>query len=296
MATPVPLTHWASLTPVTRWVGGKRRLAPTIAGLFPDPLDIYLEPFCGAAAVFGHIYGRVREWAELNDANADMIRTFQAIRRSPLPLGGELERMRQDYAARSMAEREILYYEVRDAWNAGKRGAAAFLFLKATSFNGLWRVNGDGLMNAAWGKLEAPAIVPADLMAWLDALQKVALRHGDWMLSGYKSLFWHPVIPGKRVGVFFDPPYLGTFDGYTSEGFEFPVRMSLYMEAARLAQRGARVVIAESAEALPHIKAAWPTAHIVPVKDSRRINVDGADRAEVNALLAVGGHPEGVMS
>jgi DNA adenine methylase len=290
------MTSLDPLTPITRWVGGKRRLAPIIAGLFPDPLDIYLEPFCGAAAVYGHIHGRVREWAELNDANVDMIQTLQAIRRSPMPLGGQLERMRQDYAARAPGAREALYYEVRDAWNAGTRGAAAFLFLKATSFNGLWRVNGDGLMNAAWGKLVAPAIVPSDLMAWSEALQKVSLRYGDWMASGYKTLLTHPTVSGKSVGVFFDPPYLGTFDGYTASGFEFPVRMALYMEAARLAQRGARVIRADSAESELHIRAAWPSVHIVPVKDSRRINVDGTDRAEVNAVLAVGGRPDGVMS
>lgn len=63
--------------PVIPWIGGKRKLARHIIPLFPDHI-CYVEPFCGAAALFF-----LKEPAKvevLNDINGDLINLYRVIK------------------------------------------------------------------------------------------------------------------------------------------------------------------------------------------------------------------------
>ena len=62
--------------PLVPWIGGKRKLADRILPLFPDH-DCYVEPFCGAAALFflkppSHI-------EVLNDINGELVTLYRVV-------------------------------------------------------------------------------------------------------------------------------------------------------------------------------------------------------------------------
>src|SRR5690348_12367939 len=54
----------ASMTPLLKWVGGKRQLLPQIRRFYPRTFNRYIEPFLGSGAVFfdlhasGHLTNR----------------------------------------------------------------------------------------------------------------------------------------------------------------------------------------------------------------------------------------------
>ncbi|OYZ15122.1 MAG: restriction endonuclease subunit M, partial [Polaromonas sp. 16-63-31] len=62
--------------PMVQWVGGKRRLAPHILPVFPDH-SCYVEPFCGAAALF-FLKAPVKVEV-LNDINGDLVTLYRVV-------------------------------------------------------------------------------------------------------------------------------------------------------------------------------------------------------------------------
>ena len=62
--------------PIIPWIGGKRRLAKHLLPLFPEH-QCYVEPFCGAAALF---FLKPPVKAEvLNDINGDLVNLYRVV-------------------------------------------------------------------------------------------------------------------------------------------------------------------------------------------------------------------------
>jgi len=62
--------------PVIPWIGGKRRLAKHLFPLFPEH-TCYVEPFCGAAALF--FLKEPSKVEVVNDINAELINLYRVI-------------------------------------------------------------------------------------------------------------------------------------------------------------------------------------------------------------------------
>ena len=63
--------------PVVPWIGGKRRLAKYILPLFPEH-ECYVEPFCGAAALY---FMKKQTHVEvLNDINSELVNMYRVIK------------------------------------------------------------------------------------------------------------------------------------------------------------------------------------------------------------------------
>ncbi len=60
--------------PIIPWLGGKRRLAPQILPLFPDHA-CYVEPFCGAAAMF--FLKQPSDCEVINDINGELVNLYR---------------------------------------------------------------------------------------------------------------------------------------------------------------------------------------------------------------------------
>jgi len=63
--------------PIFPWIGGKRKLADRILPLIPVH-QCYVEPFCGAAALF--FLKRSSDVEVLNDINGDVINVFRVVK------------------------------------------------------------------------------------------------------------------------------------------------------------------------------------------------------------------------
>lgn len=63
--------------PFVPWIGGKRRLAKTILPLFPQHI-CYVEPFCGAAALF--FMKEPADTEVLNDINGELVNMYRVVK------------------------------------------------------------------------------------------------------------------------------------------------------------------------------------------------------------------------
>ena len=66
-----------TFAPIIPWIGGKRRLAKRIIPLFPEH-TCYVEPFCGAAAIY---FMKDQTKVEvLNDINGELVNLYRVVK------------------------------------------------------------------------------------------------------------------------------------------------------------------------------------------------------------------------
>ena len=68
------------ISPIVKWVGGKRQLLADIMPLIIARCSTYVEPFIGGGAVFFALQPRK---AIINDYNAELINVYRTIRDYP---------------------------------------------------------------------------------------------------------------------------------------------------------------------------------------------------------------------
>jgi DNA adenine methylase len=284
----VPRQSRGVLTPIIKWVGGKRKLVPTLAARMPRSYARYFEPFAGGAALYLHVEP---EHAVLADTNADLINVYHQAAERPEAVLTELEKL-------ACRHSEQFYSEVRAHWNslptgrrtfAGVWGAAAFLYLNKTCFNGLWRVNADGGFNVPIGDADGSSIVSApEIRAAAPAFARAELRVCDF----------REAVAAARGGdfVYFDPPYIPTsatakFSTYTPGGFGVKDHDALADVARGLVGRGCQVMLSNSDTPLAwELYGAWPGFRIERVSRNGTINADPAKRGRVTELLITAGY------
>jgi len=135
--------------PFVKWVGGKRKLVPTLLQMIPE-FGVYHEPFVGGGALFfGLAESDVTErWSNLSDQNERLIRSYRAIRDDLDNVLSRLESMAKGHC-------KEFYYQIRDQEidqaQTDAEVAAWFIYLNRTGFNGLYRVNRSGRFNVPLG-------------------------------------------------------------------------------------------------------------------------------------------------
>lgn len=270
------------MKPLVKILGGKRALAPQIVPLLPR-FTAYREPFAGGAAILCALWnaGALAHCTSitLGDASAPIMWMYWSVKEEPGKLIAELEALEKRYYAEDPS---ALYYEQRKLWNEGHRATSRFMFLKQTAVNGLWRENKSGGMNASWGMYQKPAIVDhTNILEWHQALKRISLLPGTY--AGHH--------PGRDELVLIDPPYAGTFNAYTAEGWSPYDDVQLLTTMWKWAQGGARLAFCneQSHEILQLIAMTFPypssTTHIM--KCRRSVNSDGEGRGPVPEILVV---------
>ena len=137
-----------NVKPLVKWAGGKRQLLPQIhAALPPEGYGRFFEPFLGGGAV---LFSLQPERAAVNDLNSELINLYEVVRSD---VDGLIELLQ------SYPFDEDFFYELRAldrsedyAKLTAVQRAARMLYLNRTCYNGLYRVNAAGQLNAPWGR------------------------------------------------------------------------------------------------------------------------------------------------
>lgn len=241
-------------SPILKWAGGKRSLAPLLRGIFERETGgpglggrPWVEPFLGGASMFLET-GPAR--ALLSDVNEELILTYRTVASSSALVVERIHRLAEGHC-------EEEYYRVRAMdWREldPVDAAARMVYLNRTGFNGLYRVNRKGGFNVPYGgdwrgdSLTTPRLADA-IRAFGERIgaEGVELRASDWR----EALEEAP----DGSAVFLDPPYLpvsktANFTKYAAGGFGVDEHRDMAEHVERMRSRGCVVVLTNSVHPL----------------------------------------------
>lgn len=262
-----------------RWVGGKRQLLPAILARLPRQIDTYFEPFAGGAAVLFALAraGRFKR-AVLGDTNAELVNAYVQLRdRVDTVLTHLRQHQKHNSEGHFYAERK----KVRGALDAS--GAARFIYINRTCYNGLWRVNKSGAPNMPWGKLARPRICDVEgLITSSRLLQGVDIQcaHFEDTIGAAK----------RGDAVYLDPPYIpaskgSNFTAFHEAGFGIAEQEELGKMLRACAAAGAYVLLSNSDTVESRRIYGVPGNTVEVVGARRNINSKASGRGAVGEIL-----------
>lgn len=274
------MTNDPLVSPILKWVGGKRQLLDVILPLIPEHTTYY-EPFVGGGAVF---FRTVPEKAVINDSNEELINIYKVIKEYPEELITLLERHKagnsQEYFYKvRVLDRDGGEYRMMTATER----AARIIYLNKTCYNGLFRVNRAGEFNSPWGKYKNPNItneVTIRAMSRYFNKSKVTMLCGDYReaLKGIR----------KNSFVYLDPPYMpisssSSFTGYTAAGFGVLEQKELKRQCDLLNKKGIKFLLSNSC--CDFVEDLYKYYHVERVSAKRTINAQGDKRGAIDEVL-----------
>lgn len=248
-------------SPIIPWIGGKRRLAKHILPLFPEHI-CYVEPFCGAAALF--FLKAPAKVEVLNDVNGELVNLYRVVKH-------HLEEFMRQFKW-SLTSRQIFKWLQATPPEplTDIQRAARFYYLQRNAFGG--KVTGQTFGTAATA---APRLnllrIEEDLSAAHLRLANTYVEHLDWAdcIRRY-----------DRPGTLFycDPPYWGT-EGY---GVDFPLdRYDRLADLARTIE--GRMVI--SVNDIPEMRQAFAGLAMDRVELTYQVGGSGRAKARSGELI-----------
>lgn len=269
------------VSPIVKWVGGKRQLLPDLLPLLPRRMAdyIYCEPFLGGGAL---LFAIQPKRAIVNDINFDLIGLYSVVRDDVESLISELEKFKNDSDS---------YYSVRE-WDRDKeyyknlsplKKSARLIYLNKTCYNGLFRVNNAGEFNTPFGNYKNPNIVNAPTLRAVN--RYFSTNNIDFTAHDYTHVLEN--LPTKTF-VYLDPPYdpvsdTANFTGYTKGGFGKEAQIKLRKQCDELDRRGIKFMLSNSAT--DFIKEQYSAYQIRELSAKRNINSIGNKRGDVPEVV-----------
>lgn len=268
------------VSPIFKWVGGKRQLLPEIMKHLPKMSGCtYYEPFVGGGAVLFELQPNK---VIINDSNVELMNAYVIVKDHVEELIEDLKKHKNDadyyYDLRLLDRAPLFYHQLTNVEKASR-----MLYLNKTCFNGLFRVNSSGEFNSPFGNYKNPNIVNEVTLRAVSNYFNAAnieFRVGDFesALEGIR----------KNSFVYFDPPYdpistSSNFTGYTSGGFGKNEQVRLKLLCDQLSARGIKFILSNSATEF--IKDLYKNYTIEIVHARRSINSNASLRGEIDEVL-----------
>jgi len=201
-------------SPFLKWAGGKRQILKQLLQFLPSDVRdrTYREPFLGGGSLF---FALKPATAFLSDFNEHLILAYEYVRECPDLVYDYLCEHRNNDCAQ-------YYYQIRELYNRNRSQASAaqaarFIYLNKTCYNGIFRVNTQGLFNVPHGRYEATSLPSRE---HLRQVSKV-LKSKKIFVASFEQALEHA---RKGDFIYLDPPYPprnGTsyFTHYTCDKF-----------------------------------------------------------------------------
>lgn len=247
--------------PIIPWIGGKRRLAQHLLPLFPEHL-CYVEPFCGAAALF---FLKAPAKSEvLNDINGELVNLYRCVQH-------HLEEFVRQFKW-ALVSREMFKWaqDTPPVVLTDIQRAARFYYLQKLAFGSRLEGQTFGTATTSPGRLNLLRIeeelsaahmrlngVQIERLAWADCVRRYDRPH---------TLFY------------MDPPYWGTA-GY---GVEFGLENYRLMAELLGSMKGRAVV---SVNDIPEMREAFAGLPFKTVKTAYTVGKSAASRKPVGELI-----------
>lgn len=272
------------IKPYLKWAGGKRQLLQVIKTFLPTRITDYkyYEPFVGAGAVFFELQPKK---AVINDFNSELILTYNVIKNN-------VEELIKLLFIHQNNNNEDYYYHIRSQDRDKKKfkcfseteKAARLIFMNKTCFNGLYRVNSQGLFNVPYGTYKNPKICEVDLLRSINKYLKnneIEIMNGDFVGATKGA--------DTKSFVYFDPPYHSpnnsNFTGYQASGFDENEQLRLRDNYSNLTERGVKCLLSNSDTEFIRDIYSDKRFDIYTVQAKRLINSNSSKRGEVNEVL-----------
>ena len=250
------LIYNKKIKPVLKWVGGKRQLLNEIRNYYPFNTGVtkYAEPFIGGGAVLFDILNNydLKE-CYINDINRDLINFYKVLKDDVSSFIEELYMIKNDYEKLiDIKSRKGYYNKMRFEYNSFFfedcnviRRAAIFLFLNKICFNGLYRVNKNGLFNTPAGKCQTNFLNFDfdNIFLVSEKLKNVNIMNGPYsILEDFVD---------DCTFVYLDPPYRklpgkSNFIQYSEFVFSDYDQVELSLFFKRLDKKGAKLLMSNS--------------------------------------------------
>lgn len=289
---------FSTVKPFIKWAGGKSQLLGEIRKKYPRNIKKYCEPFVGGGAVLLDILGNFTlDEVMVNDINFDLINTYNQVKNNVEELVLILSEMQRAFCESNTEERKKIYLNKRARYNALKvnnsencciEKASLFIFLNKTCFNGLYRVNRNGLFNVPMGSYKNPSICDADnLLKISKLLHNVKINCGNYT----ECLNFID----EETFVYIDPPYrplsvTSSFTSYNENDFNDEEQIALVKFIDEITSKKAKVVVSNSDpkntnEDDDFFDNLYSSYTINRVTAKRMINSKGNSRGCINELL-----------
>lgn len=267
------------VTPVLKWVGGKRQIITQISKHVPTRFSTYYEPFLGGGAV---LFDLQPKKAIVNDINVELINLYEVIKTNVDELIEDLMQHRNDenyfYSLREMDRNDVEYFNLSPVQRASR-----LMFLNKTCYNGLFRVNRAGQFNTPFGNYKNPTIV-----------NEITLKSVSKYFNSANITFtandFEETLANARKGsfVYLDPPYdpvsdTSSFTGYNEGGFDRNEQIRLKLTCDILNQKGVKFLLSNSSTEF--IKELYRDYTIEIIQAKRAINSRGDKRGEIDEVL-----------
>lgn len=286
--------------PFIKWVGGKTQLLSQLSALLPSDFQntrdaTYIEPFVGGGAMLFYMLQRFKniKKAIINDVNEDLVTCYTTVRDNPVELIESLEQIQNVYYSLSDDEyRKEFFLAMREKYNTKQldpiENTTLFFFLNRTCFNGLYRVNKNGLFNVPFGKYKNPQIYNKEtILADSELLKRVQIFNLD-----FEDTLEYAT---KNTLFYFDPPYrplsdTSSFTDYTKESFNDNAQVRLKEFCDKIHKAGYKFMLSNSDckgknEKDNFFDVLYEGYYIDRVLASRSINSNPSKRGKLTEIL-----------
>lgn len=270
-----------NMGPFVKWAGGKGQLVERLISRIPARFGTYYEPFIGGGAVLLELRP---ENAIVSDVNEQLINVYNQLQHDARNVIREVRHIEETPCSREY------YYAKRDRYNEkimnhelDAECAGLMIWINKHCFNGLYRVNAQGLFNVPYnGNDRANSIDETNL---IDIGNFLNFHNINILVQDFEETC-NTVEAGDFV--YFDSPYIpisdtAGFTDYTRDGFSYEDHVRLARLFAELDHRGAHVMLSNNN--VPLTYELYHGFRIETVEVRRNINSDPDNRRGTEVII-----------